>query len=114
MQNENKWLIILLSYAVLLISMGYIAFFYLNFNPVTQIGPSEIDLLANENSKQLIEQALREESKAFQMKRDLAIQSFNIILGAVLGFLSATAVIPRKKGKNSELEGQPNQGEDEI
>ena len=97
MQIEKKWIVVLFSYAILLFSMGYIAFFHLEFNPVVNIGEIELRLLANENSKEIIEQALREESKSFQLKRDLAIQSFNIILGAVLGFLSAAVVLKSDK-----------------
>ncbi len=102
MEVDKKWIIILSAYALLLCSMGYIAFYQMSYNPVTAIGPEELDLLSNENSKELIEQALREEGKAFQMKRDLAIQSFNIILGAVLGFLSATAGVIKNGTEHSK------------
>ncbi len=100
MDVDRKWIAILMAYAILLVLMGFIAFFHLDYNPVTSIGKEELALLADQHAKGLIEQALREESKAFQMKRDLAIQSFNIILGAALGFLSAA--VYTKKERNSE------------
>jgi hypothetical protein len=93
MSVNNKWSVILATYSILLLAMGYIAFFHLEFNPVVNIGDAELQKLANPDSKELIQQALREESKAFQLKRDLAIQSFNIVLGAFLGFLSAAVVL---------------------
>ena len=45
--------------------------------------------------------ALKQESEAFKARRDLAGQSFNVVLGAVLGFLSASAaqIVVRRKDR---------------
>ena len=86
-----KWVLLLVAYGLLLLGTGYIAFFQPQFNPATAIDEVISAQIADENTRDLTIEALKEEGIAFKARQELAVQSFNIVLGAVLGFLSATA-----------------------
>jgi hypothetical protein len=86
-----KWILLLVAYGLLLIGTGYIAFFQPQYNPAAAIDEVISAQIADENTREMTIEALKEEGLAFKARQELAVQSFNIVLGAVLGFLSATA-----------------------
>jgi len=86
-----RWRVLLIAYGFLLVGTGYIAFFQPQYNPAVEIDEEISALIADENTRELTLESLREEGIAFKARRELAVQSFNVVLGAVLGFLSATA-----------------------
>jgi SNF2 family DNA or RNA helicase len=92
---DPRWGLILFTYLLLLLGTGYIAFFQETFNPALNIGEDMQILMQDENTRQLVLDSLKSESSAFMARRELAIQSFNIVLGAALGFLSAAVVQAR-------------------
>ncbi|WP_299008984.1 hypothetical protein [uncultured Shewanella sp.] len=100
------WVIVLLVYIILLVGIGYIAFFDQDFNnPQHTIGnymrildeykhlaPDEKVLSEEEFSAILIE-SMKKDSEGGGELQELASQSFNIILGAILAFLSGSVTI---------------------
>ena len=85
------WSMILIAYVVLLITTGYIAFFQPAYNPAVDIDDYIQERLLDDSTRDFTIESLREESVAFKQRRELAVQSFNIVLGAALGFLAALA-----------------------
>jgi hypothetical protein len=85
------WVVLFVAYVVLLGGTGYIAFFQPAFNPATEIDEMIEARIEQESTREFTLEALREEGIAFKQRRELAVQSFNIVLGAALGFLSAVA-----------------------
>ena len=85
------WAIILTAYVLLLTGTGYIAFFQPAYNPAIDIDADIEARLLDESTREFTLESLREESVAFKQRRELAVQSFNIVLGAALGFLAALA-----------------------
>lgn len=100
------WLMVLLVYVLLLIGMGYIAFFDQDFNnPQHIIGnymnildeykhlaPDE-KVLSEEDFSALLIESMKKDSEGGGDLQELASQSFNIILGAILAFLSGSVTI---------------------
>lgn len=100
------WLMVLLVYILLLIGMGYIAFFDQDFNnPQHTIGnymnildeykhlaPDE-KVLSEEDFSALLIESMKKDSEGGGDLQELASQSFNIILGAILAFLSGSVTI---------------------
>ena len=85
------WGILLVAYVLLLAGTGYVAFFQPAYNPATDIDDTIEALIEQESTREFTLEALREEGTAFKQRRELSVQSFNIVLGAALGFLSALA-----------------------
>lgn len=90
-----RWAFLLAAYLVLLAGTGYVAFFHQEFNPALMIDDHLAVMIENETTRQLTLESLKAEGSAFAARRELAVQSFNIVLGAALGFLSATAAQSR-------------------
>ncbi|MFY9317023.1 MAG: hypothetical protein WAO95_15875 [Burkholderiales bacterium] len=86
------WVGILFAYATLFSVTGYIAFFQEPYNPAANPNREVVTLLDKEPTREHFLDALKQESAAFKARKDLAAQSFNVVLGALLGFLSASAV----------------------
>jgi hypothetical protein len=89
--NVKSWALVLISYFVLLSVTSYIAFFQSEYNPAGLLSEEDVALLENEATKDLVKDALEKDSSAYAKRRELASQSFNVVLGAILGFLSASA-----------------------
>ncbi len=93
------WAIILFVYLLLFTGTGYIAFLAEEFNPATSVNPEFFtqgaDLLGEKKERylELVLNAIQQESSNFAERRKLASQSFNVVLGALLGFLSASAAV---------------------
>ena len=92
------WVGILVAYALLFSVTGYIAFVQEPYNPAASPSDKVLSLLKEEPTRAHFLEALKEESAAFKARKDLAGQSFNVVLGALLGFLSASAagISPRR------------------
>ncbi len=92
------WVAILFVYMLLFGSTGYVAFVTGEYNPgldnplystegVATFGDKKDDYLA------FVIETLKQEIESYDEKRALAAQSFHVVLGAILGFLSASAAI---------------------
>ena len=93
------WALILLVYLALFCATGYIAFFKYEDNPAVNIRPEWINRFEDPETRKRMLDALKDDGVVYAKKRDLATQSFNVVLGALLGFLSASAVsATRKRG----------------
>ena len=91
-QYDKLWWGILVVYMVLFISTGFIAFFERDVNPALDITSDNLAAnLTDESTKNFVMETLRTEAAEHKKRADLASQSFNVVLGALLGFLSASA-----------------------
>ena|GEM_PF-2231809 len=98
--RDPLWWGILAVYLVLFASTGYLAFFGRDINPA--LNPNADALAAklnDEATKNFVMNTLKDEADEHKKKDGLALQSFNIVLGSLLGFLSASAV-SRVSSKN--------------
>lgn len=86
------WAVILTIYLVLFSVTGYIAFFNYEDNPAVNVSPEWFNRFNDSETRKQVLDALREDSQMLKRRRELATQSFNVVLGAMLGFLSASAV----------------------
>ncbi|MCE9688126.1 MULTISPECIES: hypothetical protein [Shewanella] len=90
--SKTVWAGILLVYLVLFVATGYVAFFEIDHNPTIDLNPSLYADIQDPETKSLIIETLKQDTASHQKKRELASHSFNVVLGALLGFLSASAV----------------------
>jgi hypothetical protein len=86
------WIGILAAYALLFSVTGYIAFFQEPYNPAANPSDRALKLIEQEVFREHLVESLKQEGEAFKARKDLAAQSFNVVLGSLLGFLSASAV----------------------
>jgi len=119
-QNNNKhsesnivrvWGFVLLIYVVLLAAIGWVAFWDQDFNKTENTVAPYIKLLADYKDKfgSLTEEELGQVIQSMMVKdadgagdlQELASQSFNIVLGALLAFLSASATMVFQNLSNS-------------
>ncbi|MDQ6962588.1 MAG: hypothetical protein Q9M28_08685 [Mariprofundaceae bacterium] len=86
-QSTRMWSFVLIVYLFLFVCTGYLAFLSPDSGPsydsLMQIVDPELKAFAIESLKQ--------EDVEHIKRQSLAMQSFNVILGALLGFMSATA-----------------------
>lgn len=121
------WTVVLLMYLFILVGIGYISFWEQDFNdPENTIGTylrvldskhesdgtissysDEVKAMIETDFKTVIQEEMKSSADAAGDLQELASQSFNIVLGAVLAFLSATATMIFQKlsdgpaGKNA-------------
>lgn len=100
-RNFNIWMVVLMVYITVFGYIGYIAFWPMSFNDPEQtvekyyvIVDKYANKLENDEDRSYFRNTVTElikesESEADDMQQ-LASQSFNIVLGAFLAFLSAT------------------------
>lgn len=101
--SSPLWWPILAVYLALFLTLGYFAFLEPDRNPV--LDPQHTAAVArmpDAETKQLLLNTLREEGDEHDAKTDLAKQSFHVVLGALLGFLSASASGRRPRRKPRE------------
>jgi hypothetical protein len=85
----RMWIGLLAVYLGLFAAAGYLA-----FRPKEKPGYEHFDKLANvqdQEVKAFVIDALKQEDSEYEKRRDLANQCFNVVLGALLGFLSASS-----------------------
>lgn len=93
------WTGILAVYFILLASTGYVAFLGRDHSPALDQGPGRMAAsLSDERTRSVVMNALEQESAEYERRTALAHQAFNVILGALLGFLSASAVFGIGRG----------------
>ena len=94
MSTRSKlWWAILAVYLALFIGTAYIAFFNRDVNPALNRAADTYAIsITDEASKAFIIDVLKDEAAEHKKKEALGQQSFNIVLGSLLGFLSASAV----------------------
>jgi len=91
--RSRLWWAILAVYLALFIGTGYIAFFNRDTNPALNRAADTYAIsITDEASRAFIVDVLKDEAAEHKKKEALGQQSFNIVLGSLLGFLSASAV----------------------
>ena len=91
--RSRLWWAILIVYLTLFVGTGYIAFFNRDVNPaLNRSADSYAISVTDEAAKAFIIDVLKDEAAEHKKKEALGQQSFNIVLGSLLGFLSASAV----------------------
>ncbi|MEW7277903.1 hypothetical protein ABW636_04855 [Aquimarina sp. 2201CG1-2-11] len=110
-RNYKVWFVVMIVYTMVFSYIGYIAFWPMAFNDPEQTVEKYfkiIDKYGNRVDVVLYEDILRAtindlineaEAEADEMQR-LASQSFNIVLGAFLAFLSATVTTIFQRNKD--------------
>ena len=105
------WIFVLLIYIFLLSAIGYIAFWDQDFNkPKHKIEPYITMLsdykkqsaateseLTNSEISAIIQEIMKKDADSAGDLQELASQSFNIVLGAILAFLSASSTMVFQK-----------------
>jgi hypothetical protein len=92
--HSNLWWAILTVYLLLFLSTGFLAFIERDTNPVLKQNVSDLtQKLNDENTKSFILNTLDDEADEHKKKDSLVLQSFNVVLGSLLGFLSASATM---------------------
>jgi hypothetical protein len=103
--RSRLWWAILIVYLALFIGTGYIAFFNRDINPaLNRSADSYAISITDESAKAFIIDVLKDEAAEHKKKEALGQQSFNIVLGSLLGFLSASAVSHIGAGSGSSKE----------
>ena len=105
-QAIAMWMTVLFVYMSLLIAIGYIAFWEQDFNhPENTVGSymailtefrqeiDKTDPVSGEQFSLIVQEMMKQEADAAGDLQELATQSFNIVLGAVLAFLSASVTM---------------------
>jgi hypothetical protein len=92
--RTNLWWAILTVYLLLFLSTGFLAFIERDTNPVLKQDVGNLTRLLNdETAKSFILNTLDDEADEHKKKDSLVLQSFNVVLGSLLGFLSASATM---------------------
>jgi hypothetical protein len=91
--RSRLWWAILAVYLALFAGTAYIAFFNRDINPALNRSADNYAIsITDDASKAFIIDVLKDEAAEHKKKEALGQQSFNIVLGSLLGFLSASAV----------------------
>ncbi len=88
------WFVVLLVYIVLFVGTGYLTFFYNNEYATNQANMIKIttDYGDSEQEKyKLVQGWIERDSDGYNQVNLVASQAFNVVLGAILAFLAATA-----------------------
>ncbi len=101
-RTSNKpWWIILAVYLIILVFSGYIAFIRNEGNMALDMKDGElVAAFSDETTKARLLEAIRTDEEVQAKREDLALQAFNVSLGALLGFLTSSAASRRTTGKN--------------
>ncbi len=91
--TKIAWTSLLLVYSFLFCVTGCITFFGEDFDPFDQFNQEMIRRVENadETVRPTLIDMMKQSANAKGDQQELASQSFNVVLGALLGFLSATA-----------------------
>jgi hypothetical protein len=93
------WYIVLFMYMVLVGSTSYITFFYNNGYAAQDEHIKKMEMCETPDQLKFFTELLEIEIKSMNNINALASQSFNVVLGALLGFLSASATMMSGKKK---------------
>ncbi|MDE1460681.1 hypothetical protein [Spartinivicinus poritis] len=96
--SSKTWVWVLMAYLCLFVVTGYIAF--IHQTPILHADEQQriFSSIQDQESRTLISSLFKEEVANFKEKQSIATQSFHIILGGLMGFLSAlgAGVVGRK------------------
>ncbi|MCI5116151.1 MAG: hypothetical protein D3921_03215 [Candidatus Electrothrix sp. AW1] len=106
-QNQPKrigivWYVVLIMYLILLGSTAYVTFFDNNGFASRQDTAQKLAQITNEDQLAFFNEIHENEVQNMEQINALATQSFNVVLGALLGFLSATVTILTGKEEQTE------------
>lgn len=97
--RSHIWWVIIVVYLALFIATGYVAFLAPDYNPVLdQRIDSFVAKVSDQKTRESVIKMLQKENEDHDKKVALANQAFNVVLGAILGFLASSAVT-RPSGK---------------
>lgn len=91
------WYVVLCLYLNLLIYTGWITFGSNNVYATTPDILTKLDQVSTPQMFDVFSAGLKHEAENFEEINQLASQSFNVVLGAVLGYLAVTATILKKQ-----------------
>lgn len=101
--GNNLWWGILGVYLMLFLATGFIAFVMKDRNPALDpTSDQTVARLTDDNTRTFMLNTLESEAEDHKKKTELGAQSFNVVLGALLGFLSASAVARTSTGRKNE------------
>ncbi|VXD14939.1 hypothetical protein PL8927_330065 [Planktothrix serta PCC 8927] len=86
----SPWYTILVIYSILLSFTGGVTFFYNNAFASREEHIKNLDLMKTSEQLDVYQELLEVEIQNMENVNNIANQSFNVILGSLLGFLSAT------------------------
>lgn len=106
-QNQPKRIgivlyVVLIMYLILLGSTAYVTFFDNNGFASRQDTAQKLAQITNEDQLAFFNEIHENEVQNMEQINALATQSFNVVLGALLGFLSATVTILTGKEEQTE------------
>jgi hypothetical protein len=90
LRHPRLWLVLLLTYLGLFTFTGGLAFFAHDRGVSPDLGRT-LSGIEDADLRSALLQMAQDEEDEHQKRADLAIHSFNVVLGALLGFLSASA-----------------------
>ncbi|HBR00291.1 hypothetical protein [Roseofilum sp. Belize Diploria] len=88
--GQPTWYLILSIYALLLTSTGFVTFFYNNNFSLRNEHIEQLAQIKNSEELQIYEEMILAEVQNIKDVNNIANQAFNVVLGSLLGFLSAT------------------------
>ncbi len=96
---KSMWFGLLGVYLMLFLIIGYLAFLMPSPNPGSQ---RYVDIVQMEDpeARAFLVDSLKMENAEHAKQRGLATQSFNVVLGALLGFLSSSAAFYLRQAKD--------------
>jgi len=101
--GNTLWWGILSVYLSLFMATGYIAFIMKDRNPALDPSSDQtVARLTDDTTREFMLKTLEQEAEDHKKKAELGAQSFNVVLGALLGFLSASAVARTSTGRKNE------------
>lgn len=93
---SKTWYAILTTYMILFFVTGYINFFSNNYFATTPENIAKItDYYDSPEKMKFVEELLQDDAETYQDENSIASQAFNVVLGSIVSFLSAT--INKKK-----------------
>ncbi|MBE9144302.1 hypothetical protein [Planktothrix mougeotii] len=98
---SRTWYALLTTYMVLFFITGYITFFYNNIFATRSENIAKITKVYDDQEKfKLVEELLQDDAKTSQDENNISSQSFNVVLGAIVSFLSTTLAQKNNHKKN--------------
>jgi hypothetical protein len=98
--SRFMWSGLLVVYLILFATTGYLAFARDDKNPAFE-RREQIAGIQDAATRTLVLESLQRENSEHSKRQDFASQSFNVVLGALLGFLSASATSSMKRKSGS-------------
>lgn len=99
--KKTLWVLIVLTYTILLSFTGGVTFFYNNGFNSREENLKNLELMKSPEQFNVYKRLLKMETENMKSINNIANQSFNVVLGSLLGFLSAT--LTRLKSQENEV-----------